>query len=69
MIHGSALLGIDERAVPALAAYPSVVNIEPAISLTRSAASGLAHIALLSARAAIYADDAIDAAFYKYLRL
>eukprot|EP00965_Chrysotila_dentata_P043638 1450867-Pleurochrysis_carterae.AAC.1 len=69
MIHGSALLGIDERTMPALATHISVIDIEPVIALTRSAAGGLTHVAFLSARAAINADDAIDAAFYKSLRL
>eukprot|EP00965_Chrysotila_dentata_P054329 1802276-Pleurochrysis_carterae.AAC.1 len=69
MIHGSALLGIDERAVPALATHPSIIDIKPVIAMTRSAAGGLTHVAFLSARAAIDADDAIDAAFYKSLRL
>eukprot|EP00965_Chrysotila_dentata_P097757 3231924-Pleurochrysis_carterae.AAC.1 len=69
MIHGSALLGINERNMPALATRPSVVDVKPVIALTRSSADVLTHVVILAARAAVDADDAIDAAFYKALRL
>eukprot|EP00965_Chrysotila_dentata_P066519 2202450-Pleurochrysis_carterae.AAC.1 len=32
-IHGSALLGINTRAMPLLSAYPSAVGISPAVAL------------------------------------
>eukprot|EP00965_Chrysotila_dentata_P086485 2854499-Pleurochrysis_carterae.AAC.1 len=57
-IHGSTLLGIDMRAMPLLSAYPSTVEIRPAVTLVCNAPFALVRSALFVAHAAIVVDKA-----------